>query len=70
MTSHYIVALGGYRFFYLLNWIYRLATEEGYDTSNWIVWISGLIQTALYVDFFYYYVVRCVILFNLHSLCS
>jgi len=57
MTSHYIVALGGYRFFYLLNWIYRLATEDGYGASHWLVWISGLIQTALYIDFFYYYVV-------------
>jgi len=57
MTSHYIVALGGYRFFYLLNWVYRLATEEDYDSSNWIVWLSGLVQTALYIDFFYYYVV-------------
>jgi hypothetical protein len=39
LTSHYIFALGGYRAFYLLNWIYRLATEPGY--SNWIVWIAG-----------------------------
>lgn len=58
LTSHYIVALGGYRFFYILNWIYRIATEPSYDSSNWIVWISGLVQTALYVDFFYYYVLR------------
>eukprot|EP01087_Luapelamoeba_hula_P015984 TRINITY_DN4867_c0_g1_i1.p1 TRINITY_DN4867_c0_g1~~TRINITY_DN4867_c0_g1_i1.p1 ORF type:complete len:216 (+),score=23.78 TRINITY_DN4867_c0_g1_i1:186-833(+) len=57
LTSNYIVALGGYRFFYLLNWIYRLLTEVGYDSSNWIVWISGLIQTALFIDFFYYYVI-------------
>ena len=39
LTSHYIFALGGYRAFYLLNWIYRLATEPGY--SNWIVWVAG-----------------------------
>jgi len=56
LTSHYIVALGGYRFFYMLNWIYRMFTEVGYDSANWIVWISGLVQTALYIDFFYYYI--------------
>lgn len=54
LTSHYIFALGGYRAFYLLNWIYRLATEPGY--SNWIVWIAGFVQTVLYMDFFYYYI--------------
>ena len=45
--------LGGYRALYLLNWIYRYSTEPGY--SQWIVWISGLVQTLLYCDFFYYY---------------
>ena len=38
---------------YLLNWIYRYATEEDYLQR--IVWFSGLVQTALYVDFFYHY---------------
>jgi len=54
LTSHYVFTLGGYRAFYLLNWIYRVLTEPGY--RNWIVWISGLIQTAIYCDFFYYYI--------------
>jgi len=54
MTSHYIFCLGGYRALYLVNWIYRYTMEEGF--SQWIVWISGFIQTLLYIDFFYYYI--------------
>ena len=53
LTSHYILLLGMYRLFYLLNWIYRYATEENY--MQLIVWISGIVQTALYLDFFYTY---------------
>jgi len=53
LTGDYVFLLGGYRALYLLNWIYRYLTEPGY--SQWIVWLSGLIQTALYCDFFYYY---------------
>merc|ERR1711990_1368670 len=53
LTSNYVFLLGGYRALYLLNWIYRYSTEPGY--SQWIVWISGTIQTAIYCDFFYYY---------------
>lgn len=39
---------------YLLNWIYRFWTEPGY--RQWLVWLAGTVQTALYADFFYYYV--------------
>eukprot|EP01100_Stratorugosa_tubuloviscum_P001649 TRINITY_DN1372_c2_g2_i1.p1 TRINITY_DN1372_c2_g2~~TRINITY_DN1372_c2_g2_i1.p1 ORF type:complete len:215 (+),score=29.40 TRINITY_DN1372_c2_g2_i1:62-706(+) len=53
LTGDYIATLGGYRALYLINWIYRFITEPGY--VQWIVWISGSIQTALYLDFFYYY---------------
>jgi hypothetical protein len=28
--------------------------------SHWIVWIAGVVQTAFYCDFFYYYVKRSV----------
>lgn len=28
LTSHYIFTLGGYRAFYLLNWIYRYVTKD------------------------------------------
>jgi len=55
LTSHYVFALGGYRALYCVNWIYRFATEVGY--RDWIAWVSGLIQSAIYCDFFYYYVI-------------
>uniref|UniRef100_A0A7S0J8Z3 ER lumen protein-retaining receptor n=1 Tax=Calcidiscus leptoporus TaxID=127549 RepID=A0A7S0J8Z3_9EUKA len=54
LTSHYILLLGMYRLFYLLNWIYRYMTEDNY--MQLIVWISGIVQTALYLDFFYTYI--------------
>lgn len=53
LTSHYVFTLGGYRAMYLLNWIYRYFTEKSYFEP--IVWFSGLIQTVVYCDFFYYY---------------
>ncbi|EFN53261.1 hypothetical protein CHLNCDRAFT_32290 [Chlorella variabilis] len=53
LTANYVALLGAYRGFYILNWIYRFATERHY--RQWIVWISGVIQTALYADFFFYY---------------
>ena len=53
LTGNYVFLLGGYRTLYLLNWVYRFATEPGY--TQWIVWVSGMLQTAVYCDFFYYY---------------
>ncbi|KAJ4728473.1 ER lumen protein-retaining receptor [Melia azedarach] len=53
LTGQYVFLLGAYRGLYILNWIYRYFTEPGY--VHWIPWISGLIQTLLYGDFFYYY---------------
>jgi len=55
LTSHYVFTLGGYRAMYLLNWLYRFLTEDNYRA--WIVWIAGVVQTAIYCDFFYYYIV-------------
>ncbi|KYR00939.1 ER lumen protein retaining receptor [Tieghemostelium lacteum] len=52
MTSNYIICLGGYRFFYFLNWIYRIIYE---DWTGKIVMLAGIVQTLLYCDFFYYY---------------
>ncbi|KAJ0079319.1 hypothetical protein Patl1_24512 [Pistacia atlantica] len=43
---------GAYRALYILNWVYRFFME---NKIRWIPWVSGLIQTALYADFFYYY---------------
>ena len=51
-TLHYIAALGSYRFFYILFWIYRYCVE-GYIC--WTSVLSGVLQTALYVDFFILY---------------
>jgi len=54
LTSHYVFLLGGYRAMYLVNWVFRVFTEPGY--RDWIVWVSGIVQTSIYCDFFYYYV--------------
>ena len=54
MSTYYILALGSYRGFYLLNWMYRFFSEAYYHMSA-IVWLCGLIQTAIYSDFFYEY---------------
>ncbi|KAE8714547.1 ER lumen protein-retaining receptor [Hibiscus syriacus] len=53
LTGQYVFLLGAYRALYILNWIYRYFTEEHF--VHWITWISGLVQTLLYADFFYYY---------------
>ena len=50
---HYIAALGSYRFFYILNWIYRYYYE---NTLCWTSVLSGVLQVALYIDFFVLYI--------------
>ncbi|CAO3614885.1 unnamed protein product [Mucor hiemalis] len=57
ITVHYIFALGAYRTLYIFNWIYRHFYEEKY-TVDWIATAAGLLQTALYSDFFYIYYVK------------
>lgn len=52
LTVHYIFALGLYRAFYVLNWIYRYLFD---DWFNLISTITGILQTAIYSDFFYVY---------------
>jgi ER lumen protein retaining receptor len=54
LTSNYVVLLGLYRAFYIANWIFRAFAEKSYHTI-WLMLIAGIVQTALYVDFFYYY---------------
>lgn len=54
LTGNYVFLLGAYRALYLINWIYRYMVEK--PQLRWIPWISGLVQTALYGDFFYYYI--------------
>ncbi|CAN8290841.1 unnamed protein product [Cochlearia groenlandica] len=53
LTGQYVLFLGAYRGLYVINWIYRYFTEDHF--TSWIACGSGLIQTALYADFFYYY---------------
>ncbi|KAG1854190.1 ER lumen protein retaining receptor-domain-containing protein [Suillus subalutaceus] len=52
ITTHYLAALGLYRALYLPNWIYRYFTEDLIDP---IAVTAGLVQTGLYLDFFYVY---------------
>jgi len=54
INSHYIFCLGAYRALYLINWVWRYFAHDG--TTQWIVWLSGIAQTIIYCDFFYYYI--------------
>lgn len=55
ITSHYLFALGSYRFLYIINWIYRYFVESYLDP---IAIIAGIVQTVLYCDFFYLYITK------------
>lgn len=52
ITAHYLFALGAYRALYIPNWVYRYFTEDVIDP---IAIVAGLVQTGLYLDFFYIY---------------
>ncbi|GFR53024.1 hypothetical protein Agub_g15716 [Astrephomene gubernaculifera] len=54
LTGNYVFLLGSYRALYILNWIYRFLTEPNY--RQYLVWVSGIVQTIIYIDFFYYYI--------------
>ena len=55
IDSGYILTLGSYRAFYILNWIVRLASEGHFE---WRAVLFGVIQTAFYVDFAWVYYTR------------
>jgi ER lumen protein retaining receptor len=55
ITTHYLMALGAYRAFYLLNWIWRMLFGKAPEA---IVVLAGILQTGLYSDFFYIYYKR------------
>ncbi|KXS19880.1 ER lumen protein retaining receptor [Gonapodya prolifera JEL478] len=55
ITAHYLFALGSYRALYLANWVWRYYTESYVD---WIAWVAGAVQTALYSDFAYIYITK------------
>lgn len=55
IDSYYLVCLGSYRAFYILNWIWRSAVGDWPDALSVIF---GIIQTALYIDFAWVYYTR------------
>lgn len=75
ITTHYLAALGAYRALYIPNWIYRYVavavqktwltdTRYRYFTDGMvdpIAIVAGIVQTGLYIDFFYVYFTKCVI---------
>lgn len=68
ITSHYLFALGSYRGLYIVNWIYRYYMEGHLD---WVAIISGIVQTGLYIDFFYLYITKGMfyIIFLTETIC-
>lgn len=55
IDSYYLVTLGAYRAFYILNWIVRAAQHDWPDA---ISVVFGIIQTAFYIDFAWVYYTR------------
>ncbi|QLQ79029.1 hypothetical protein HG537_0B03760 [Torulaspora globosa] len=53
LTIHYIFALGLYRALYIPNWIWRWLVEN--KDFQKLAFVTGVIQTLLYSDFFYIY---------------
>ncbi|KAJ9064948.1 hypothetical protein DSO57_1025005 [Entomophthora muscae] len=53
ITFHYLFALGAYRGLYIFNWIYRYYENSYYHPYTIM---AGIVQTALFGDFFYIYV--------------
>lgn len=49
ITSYYLIALGSYRFFYLINWAQRALSPE--HKVEPVPVLFGIIQTWLYVEF-------------------
>lgn len=57
IDSYYLVTLGSYRAFYILNWIWREEFEP-YRPPDSIAVIFGIVQTLLYGDFAWVYWTR------------
>ncbi|KAK2757058.1 hypothetical protein FQN54_005027 [Arachnomyces sp. PD_36] len=55
IDSFYLVTLGSYRGFYILNWIVRAAVEGYFDPVSVLF---GIVQTVLYIDFAWVYWTR------------
>jgi ER lumen protein retaining receptor len=56
LTGNYVFLLGIYRFLYIINWIYR-ANYEPFYRHHYAVYVSGVVQVLLYIEFFYYWVI-------------
>lgn len=56
IDSYYLLCLGSYRAFYILNWLVRGFGSEGFWDP--IALIFGIVQTAFYVDFAWVYYSR------------
>ncbi|KAI1191878.1 ER lumen protein retaining receptor-domain-containing protein [Nemania serpens] len=57
IDSFYLITLGSYRALYCLNWIWR-ELDPNDRKPNAVSVIFGIIQTALYFDFFWVYYTR------------
>lgn len=60
IDSFYLVTLGSYRAFYILNWILQVINPRRFGNGRFefIAPTFGVIQTAFYVDFAYVYWTR------------
>lgn len=56
IDSYYLLTLGSYRAFYILNWIVRLFDPAPF--YDWVAVVFGIVQTAFYVDFAWVYYSR------------
>ncbi|KAI1448715.1 ER lumen protein retaining receptor-domain-containing protein [Annulohypoxylon stygium] len=57
IDSFYLLALGSYRALYILNWIVR-GVDPSDSGAGAVQIVFGVVQTALYVDFFWVYYTR------------
>merc|ERR1711862_386397 len=48
----YVMALGGYRVFYALNWVYKKIEMPHYSDIQ--SWMSGIIEIMFFIDFLNY----------------
>lgn len=53
VTKDYVFFLGLYRLFYVLNWIRKAVVKQ---KTVKVVWITGILQSIIYIDFLYYYI--------------
>lgn len=58
LDSYYLLTLGSYRAFYILNWIWRELDDTSFRKPDAVSIIFGCIQTAFYVDFAWVYYSR------------